>query len=95
MPKILDLDLEKSLEMSIEVINELIVKNETICDNQLISDTIKNSTFSSNKQQSIKNERQFIPISDSRRTKEDILYDDQPNIRKQLSMKVKKRANRH
>ena len=68
MSKILDLDLEKSLEMNIEVINELIVQNETICNNQLISDTIKNSTLSSNKPNKIKK------ISSSLSKMKDSLY---------------------
>jgi hypothetical protein len=74
--------------MNIEV-SEMRVKNEPIYDSQSISD-IREPT-SRNNQQSIKHERQFIPISETnKRTREDISSDDQPNKRKRQSMKVKK-----
>ena len=46
----------------------------------------------SNNQYSIKQERQFIPINDSKKTREDISIDDEPNKRKRQSMKVKEES---
>ena len=83
------------IEINMEVSNEVKVKNEPIYDSQSISDTRK-ATLSkyhpnniTNNEQSIKNERQFIPISDSKRTREEISNEDQPNKRKRQSMKLK------
>ena len=70
-----------------EASNEVKVKNEPIFDSQSTSDTRKATTNTN--QQSIKHERQFILISDSKRTREYILSDHQPNKRKRQSMKVK------
>lgn len=80
-----------------EVSNEVRVKDEPIYDSQSFSDTRK-ATLRSNKPNnitnndwSIKHERQFIPISESKRTREDISIDDEekPNKRKKQSMKIK------
>jgi hypothetical protein len=56
-------------------------------DSQSTSDTRKANTNIN--QQSIKHKRQLIPISDSKRTREYILSDHQPNKRKRQSIKVK------
>ena len=81
--------------MDIDASKEVRVKDEPIYDSQSISDP-RETTLSSNKpkkitnnEQSIKQERQFIPISDSKMTREDISSDEQPNKRKRQSMKVK------
>ena len=66
--------------MSIEASEKVRVKNEPISDSQSIS---------INHQPNIKQERQSIPISYSKRTREAISSDDQPNKRKRQSMKVK------
>ena len=71
------------------------VRDEPIYDRQSISDTRK-ATLNSIKpnkitinEQSIKHERESIPISDRKRTREDISSDHQPNNRKRQSVKVK------
>ena len=73
--------------MNMEISNEVRVKDEPIYDSQFISDTRK--AITSINQQSIKHEKQFIWISDSKRIRESISSDDQPNKRKRQSMKVK------
>ena len=81
--------------MSIEVSNEVRVKDEQIDDSQSIPDTRK-TTSSNNKPKmiianlSIKHERQFIPKRETtKRNREDMPIDDQPNKRKRQSIKVK------
>ena len=83
-----------------EVSNKVRVKDEPICEDQSSSDNREEARSSNsinqpknftNKDQSIKHERdlEFIPISDSKRTRDDIWSDDRPNNRKRQSMKVK------
>ena len=60
---------------SMEVSNEVRVKNEPICESQSISQTRETK-------QLIKHERKSISINDSKRTREDILKDDHPNNEK-------------
>ena len=62
-----------------EVSNEVRVKDEPICDSQSISDTKE----ARSQKQSIKQEKQSIPISDSKPTK------NQTNKRKRQSILVK------
>ena len=62
--------------MSMEASDQVVVKNDP-------------STLRLNKEQSIKQESQPIPISDSKRTRQDISIDYPPNKRKRQSMKVK------
>lgn len=73
--------------MNMEVSNEARVKDEHIDDSQSISETREITT--SNTQQSIKHEKQFIPICDSKRTREAFSSDYKPNKRKRQSIKVK------
>ena len=103
--EILNKEERSFIEMSIEASNEVRVKDELIDNTLSISAKVKEepigieATLSSNKpnkitnnKQSIKHEREFIPISDSKRTREDISSDDQPNKRRRESistMKVK------
>ena len=57
------------------------------------SQSISEATLRLNKEQSIKQESQPIPISDSKRTRQVISIDYQPNKRKRQSMKVKEEPN--
>ena len=83
--------------MSIEASNEVRVKDEPIYDSQSILDTreaalsINKSNKITNNDQSIKNERQLIPNSSFKRTREDISSDDeQSNKSKRYSILEKK-----
>ena len=82
-----------------EALSEVRVKDEQIDDSQSISDTRKEATSRNNQpnkitnnEQSIKHEREFIPISETnKRTREYMSIDDQPKLKRQsvLVNKVK------
>lgn len=71
-----------------EVSKEVRVKKEPIYNSQSISQT-REATMRSNYDQSIKQERQLIDISDRKRTRESSSNYQQPNKRIKQSMKVK------
>ena len=79
--------------MNMEELNEVTVKDEQIDDSQSISDTSSNNKPKKIIENlSIKHERQFIPKpkrETTKRNREDMSIDDQPDKRKRQSIKVK------
>ena len=79
--------------MNMEALNEVRVKDEQIDDSQSISDTSRNNRPNNkitNNKQSIKHEREFIPISETnKRTREDMSIDDQPKHKRQSLLENK------